>query len=139
MLIAEGCTHHRQCEDIGTVKLPKWIEEFSGRKLNFRFTSGNSFPESLSGTALAVHCGGCMLNEREMKYRQKCADDQRSFDEYDGEVCYVKFYRSCKRLRQRRGKPVYESAEQQLLFVGGVIIQNDFVGKRQRTVLFLRL
>ena len=76
VLIAEGCTHHRQCEDIGTVKLPKWIEEFSGRKLNFRFTSGNSFPESLSGTALAVHCGGCMLNEREMKYRLACAKDQ---------------------------------------------------------------
>ncbi len=73
VLIAEGCTHHRQCEDIGTVKLPKWIEEFSGRKLNFRFTSGNSFPESLSGTALAVHCGGCMLNEKEMARRRETA------------------------------------------------------------------
>ena len=73
VLIAEGCTHHRQCEDIGTVKLPKWIEEFSGRKLNFRFTSGNSFPDSLSGTALAVHCGGCMLNEKEMARRRETA------------------------------------------------------------------
>ena len=73
VLIAEGCTHHRQCEDIGTVKLPKWIEEFSGRKLNSRFTSGNSFPESLSGTALAVHCGGCMLNEKEMARRRETA------------------------------------------------------------------
>ena len=76
VLISEGCTHHRQCEDIGTVKLPRWIQEHTGKKLNFQFTSGTEFPLDLSPYALIVHCGGCMLNEREMKYRLKCAEDQ---------------------------------------------------------------
>lgn len=76
VLISEGCTHHRQCEDIGTVKLPRWLGEMTGRKLNFAFTSGREFPEDLSPYALIVHCGGCMLNEREMRYRRKCAEDQ---------------------------------------------------------------
>lgn len=76
VLISEGCTHHRQCEDIGTVKLPGWIEEYSGRKLLFEFTSGGQFPQELSKYALVVHCGGCMLNEREMVYRQGLAEDQ---------------------------------------------------------------
>lgn len=71
ILISEGCTHHRQCGDIGTVKLPKWIEEFCGKKLNFRFTSGTEFPESLDGINLVVHCGACMLNKREMQYRTR--------------------------------------------------------------------
>ena len=71
VLISEGCTHHRQCGDIGTVKLPKWIEEFCGKKLNFRFTSGTEFPESLEGVSLVVHCGACMLNKREMQYRTR--------------------------------------------------------------------
>lgn len=71
VLISEGCTHHRQCGDIGTVKLPKWIEEFCGKKLNFRFTSGTEFPESLAGISLVVHCGACMLNKREMQYRTR--------------------------------------------------------------------
>ena len=76
VLISEGCTHHRQCEDIGTVKLPRWIKEHTGKELNFQFTSGTEFPLDLSPYALIVHCGGCMLNEREMKYRLKCAEDQ---------------------------------------------------------------
>lgn len=76
VLISEGCTHHRQCEDIGTVKLPGWIEEYSGRKLLFEFTSGGQFPQELSKYALVVHCGGCMLNEREMVYRQGLAEEQ---------------------------------------------------------------
>ena len=76
VLISEGCTHHRQCGDIGTVKLPKWIERYTGKQLNFKFTSGTEFPEDLAGNGLIVHCGGCMLNEREMKYRRKCAADQ---------------------------------------------------------------
>lgn len=75
VLICEGCTHHRQCEDIGTVKLPKWIEKFTGKSLNFEFTSGGEFPENLSEFSLIVHCGGCMLNEREIRYRNKCAQD----------------------------------------------------------------
>lgn len=69
VLISEGCTHHRQCEDIGTVKLPKWIEKYCGKTLNFKFTSGGEFPLDLSPYALIVHCGGCMLNEREMLNR----------------------------------------------------------------------
>lgn len=76
VLISEGCTHHRQCEDIGTVKLPSWIEKFSGQKLTFDFTSGGEFPqaaEELQKYALIVHCGGCMLNEREMIHRMDFA------------------------------------------------------------------
>lgn len=69
VLISEGCTHHRQCNDIGSVKLPGWIDGFSGRKLNYHFTSGRDFPEKLSEFSLVVHCGGCMLNEAEMKHR----------------------------------------------------------------------
>ena len=69
VVIAEGCTHHRQCEDIGTVKLPAWIERYSGAKPVYEFTSGTGFPEDLSGVRLVVHCGGCMLNEAEMKRR----------------------------------------------------------------------
>jgi [FeFe] hydrogenase H-cluster maturation GTPase HydF len=76
VLIAEGCTHHRQCGDIGTEKLPRWIRSYTGRQIDFRFTSGTEFPDDLSGYKLIVHCGGCMLNEREMKYRNKCAADQ---------------------------------------------------------------
>jgi len=69
ILISEGCTHHRQCNDIGSVKLPKWIEEFSRAKLNFEFTSGGEFPSDTSKYALVVHCGGCMLNPQEMQTR----------------------------------------------------------------------
>ena len=69
VLISEGCTHHRQCGDIGTVKLPNWIRNYTGKELSFEFTSGGEFPEDLSPYALVVHCGGCMLNEREMKVR----------------------------------------------------------------------
>ena len=69
ILISEGCTHHRQCNDIGTVKLPGWIERFTGVRPEYSFTSGGDFPEQLSEYALIIHCGGCMLNEAEMKYR----------------------------------------------------------------------
>lgn len=76
ILISEGCTHHRQCNDIGTVKLPRLIQKHTGKKINFAFTSGTEFPEDLSPYRMIIHCGGCMLNEREMKYRLKCAEDQ---------------------------------------------------------------
>mgnify|MGYP003301492344 CR=1 FL=1 len=69
ILIAEGCTHHRQCNDIGTVKMPNWIRKFSGANPEFSFTSGNEFPENLDEYSVIVHCGGCMLNEKEMKSR----------------------------------------------------------------------
>lgn len=76
ILISEGCTHHRQCDDIGTVKLPNWIEKHTGEKLEFAFSSGTEFPEDLSPYRLVIHCGACMLNPREMRYRQKCAAEQ---------------------------------------------------------------
>ncbi len=76
VLISEGCSHHRQCEDIGTVKLPRWLREYTGAEPELSFTSGREFPEDLSGYSLVIHCGGCMLTEREVKYRMKCAIDQ---------------------------------------------------------------
>ena len=76
ILISEGCTHHRQCEDIGTVKLPQWITSHTGKKINYEFSSGTEFPIDLSKYKLIIHCGGCTLNEREMKYRLQCAQDQ---------------------------------------------------------------
>ena len=76
ILISEGCTHHRQCGDIGTVKLPTWLEEYTGKKLFFEFTSGGTFPEELSEYKVVIHCGGCTLNERELKYRMKTAMEQ---------------------------------------------------------------
>lgn len=76
ILISEGCTHHRQCGDIGTVKLPAWIREYTGKDFEFHTTSGTEFPDDLTPYSLIIHCGGCMLNEREMKYRLKCAEDQ---------------------------------------------------------------
>ena len=75
VLIAEGCTHHRQCNDIGSVKLPGWIREYSKSDPEFHFSSGGSFPEELSGYALIIHCGGCMLNESEMKFRISKAEE----------------------------------------------------------------
>ena len=76
VLISEGCTHHRQCEDIGTVKLPRMLKKFTGKDIQVRFTSGNEFPENLADYKLVIHCGGCMLPAREMLYRMKCATDQ---------------------------------------------------------------
>lgn len=77
VLISEGCTHHRQCGDIGTVKMPLWIKNFSGKEITFDFTSGGEFPQDLSEYKLVVHCGGCMLNEREMKSRQEKAQKDK--------------------------------------------------------------
>ena len=76
ILIAEGCTHHRQCGDIGTCKIPDWIRNYTGKKPVFEFTSGTEFLEDVSSYKMVVHCGGCMLNEREMKYRIACCQDQ---------------------------------------------------------------
>lgn len=75
VLISEGCTHHRQCDDIGTVKMPAWVEKYTGKKLSFEFTSGGEFPDDPTGYDLVIHCGGCMLGEREMKSRiRRCAE-----------------------------------------------------------------
>ena len=75
VIIAEGCTHHRQCGDIGTVKIPRWVEEFSGAKPVYTFTSGGEFPHDLSDYKLIIHCGGCMLTEKEMTHRMAIATE----------------------------------------------------------------
>lgn len=75
ILISEGCTHHRQCGDIGTIKIPAWLKKYTGKNFNIETSSGGDFPEDLSKYALILHCGGCMLNEREVMYRMKCAND----------------------------------------------------------------
>ncbi len=77
VLMAEGCTHHRQCDDIGSVKIPRWLRQYTGRRLEIETTSGRAFPEDLSPYRLVIHCGGCMLNEREVRYRMKTAQDQQ--------------------------------------------------------------
>ena len=74
VVIAEGCTHHRQCGDIGSVKIPRWVEQFSGAKPVYTFTSGGEFPHDLSDYKLIIHCGGCMLNEKEMAHRMETAE-----------------------------------------------------------------
>lgn len=76
ILMAEGCTHHRQCDDIGTVKLPRWIQEYTGKKLQFETSSGGGFPEDLSKYKMVVHCGGCTLSKKEMAFRIAEAKDQ---------------------------------------------------------------
>ena len=91
ILISEGCTHHRQCEDIGTVKLPRWIRTHTGKELSFDFTSGTEFPLDLQRYRLIIHCGGCTLNEREMKYRLKCAEDAGiPITNYGTAIAYMK-------------------------------------------------
>ncbi len=76
VLIAEGCTHHRQCDDIGSVKIPNWIRQHTGIEPEFVFTSGTQFPDDVSEYKMVIHCGGCMLNEREVRYRLRCCEDQ---------------------------------------------------------------
>ena len=91
ILISEGCTHHRQCGDIGTVKLPKWLSERTGKKLVIETTSGADFPDSLEEYKLVIHCGGCMLSAREMVYRMKCSEDMNvPFTNYGIAIAYMK-------------------------------------------------
>ena len=90
VLISEGCTHHRQCGDIGTVKLPHWIRQFTKSEPEFTFTSGTEFPDDLDQYKLIIHCGGCMLNGKEMKYRIKCACDQNvPITNYGMTIAYI--------------------------------------------------
>ena len=90
ILIAEGCTHHRQCNDIGTVKLPRWLKSYTGKILNIDTTSGTEFPEDLSKYQLVIHCGGCMLNEREVRFRMKSAlDSDVYFTNYGITIAYM--------------------------------------------------
>ena len=91
ILISEGCTHHRQCDDIGTVKIPRWIREYTGKDIQIETTAGTEFPDDLTKYKLIIHCGGCMLNEREMKYRLSCAADQGvPMTNYGILIAYVK-------------------------------------------------
>ncbi|MBQ1391943.1 MAG: [Lachnospiraceae bacterium] len=78
ILMAEGCTHHRQCDDIGTVKIPKWMQAYTGKKLIFETASGGGYPDDLSKYAMVVHCGGCMLPAREMQFRMKHTLEQNT-------------------------------------------------------------
>jgi [FeFe] hydrogenase H-cluster maturation GTPase HydF len=90
ILVCEGCTHHRQCDDIGTVKLPRWIKNYSAKEPDFSFFSGGDFPVDLSAYKLVVHCGACMLNEREMQYRRKLAEDQNiPFTNYGTAIAHI--------------------------------------------------
>lgn len=91
VLISEGCTHHRQCDDIGTVKIPRWLGNYTGKQLNIATSSGKSFPEELENYQLVIHCGGCMLSEREVRYRMKCAQDQKvPITNYGIAIAYMK-------------------------------------------------
>lgn len=90
VLISEGCTHHRQCDDIGTVKLPKWLKKYTGKELIFETSSGRGFPEDLSPYSLVIHCGACMLNEREVQYRRKFAEKSGvKFTNYGTAIAYM--------------------------------------------------
>ncbi|MCM1171483.1 MAG: [FeFe] hydrogenase H-cluster maturation GTPase HydF [Clostridium sp.] len=90
VLVCEGCTHHRQCEDIGTVKIPAWLKKYTGKQLDFEYTSGGDFPNELNGYKLIIHCGACMLNEREVLYRMKCAIDAGvPFTNYGTAIAYM--------------------------------------------------
>lgn len=90
ILISEGCTHHRQCADIGTVKIPNWLKSYTGKQLVIETSSGREFPEDLSGYRLIIHCGGCMLNEREVQYRRKNAADMGvPFTNYGITIAYM--------------------------------------------------
>ena len=91
VLISEGCTHHRQCGDIGTEKIPNWIRQKTGAEIRFETSSGTGFPEDLSGYALVIHCGACMLGDREVRYRMKCAQDQGiPFTNYGTAIAHMK-------------------------------------------------
>ncbi len=106
ILISEGCTHHRQCDDIGTVKLPNWIRNYTKTEPEFIFTSGTEFPMDLSAYKMIIHCGGCMLNEREITYRNKCAADQNiPMTNYGIAIAYI------NGILQRTVAPLPEVAE----------------------------
>lgn len=90
VLISEGCTHHRQCNDIGTVKLPRWLHAYTHADISIETSSGHGWPDDLSPYRMVIHCGGCMLNERELRYRMKCAADQNvPFTNYGTAIAYM--------------------------------------------------
>lgn len=91
ILISEGCTHHRQCEDIGTVKLPNLLKKYTGKELELHFSSGKDYPQNLNDFSLIIHCGGCMLNRKEMQYRMNTAIDENvPFTNYGIAIAHMK-------------------------------------------------
>ena len=103
-MISEGCTHHRQCEDIGTVKLPNWLKKYTGKQLEFEWTSGNDFSNEITKYDLVIHCGGCMLNANEIKYRMELANEKNiPFTNYGTAIAHMNgiLERSCQILRDR--------------------------------------
>ena len=89
-MISEGCTHHRQCDDIGTVKLPNWIKKYTGKNIEFEWTSGNDFSSEIEKYDLVIHCGGCMLNVNEMQYRMNLAIEKNiPFTNYGMAIAYM--------------------------------------------------
>lgn len=107
VLISEGCTHHRQCEDIGTVKIPKWLKEHTKKNLIIETSSGRDFPQDLSKYALVIHCGGCMLNSREIRFRMNCAKDSGvCFTNYGTAIAYMNgiLNRSIKIIEDNKNK-----------------------------------
>ena len=90
VLIAEGCTHHRQCDDIGTVKIPRWLKQYTGKNIEIDTVSGTEFYDDLSEYKMVIHCGGCMLTEKEVRYRMRCAEEQGvPFTNYGIFIAYV--------------------------------------------------
>jgi [FeFe] hydrogenase H-cluster maturation GTPase HydF len=90
ILVCEGCTHHRQCDDIGTVKLPRWIKNHSKKEPEFNFCSGGDFPQDLSAYKIVIHCGACMLNDREMQYRKRHSEEQNiPFTNYGTAIAHI--------------------------------------------------
>jgi len=90
ILVCEGCTHHRQCDDIGTVKLPRWIKNYSKKETEFNFCSGGDFPQDLSPYKIVIHCGACMLNDREMRYRRSHSEEQNiPFTNYGIAIAHI--------------------------------------------------
>ncbi len=90
ILISEGCTHHRQCEDIGTVKIPNWLNKYTGKILNYEYTSGGTFPNDLSKYAMIIHCGGCTLKDKEVLYRYQQAEKQNiPMTNYGTTIAYI--------------------------------------------------
>ena len=101
ILISEGCTHHRQCDDIGTVKIPKWLTNYTEKNLKFSWSTGNEFldPNKLAEFDLIIHCGGCMLNSNELKYRMNLANEKNiPFTNYGIVIAYINgiLKRSCE-------------------------------------------
>ncbi len=104
VLISEGCTHHRQCDDIGTVKLPKWLKSYTKKDLDLEWSSGTGFPEDLSKYVLVIHCGGCMLNANEMIFRMNSANSQGvPFTNYGITIAYM------KGILNRSIKPIFDT------------------------------